>query len=122
MEQDNKTIEELVREQLEQNKSELIRKSFDMMFETASSSFKWKLESAVQSEIEKIFNEEGIKSAVQEVALTTKEKIVANMAQGLEDYLPKIGALFAEAMYLRVVKNLDINTYNGNKIFKELFN
>lgn len=118
--EESKTIEELVREQLEAKKEELIKGGFDAIKQSSQDSFAWQVRQEVSKQIEKMFEADEVKQIIAEIVVEVKQELTDSFKTEIRKMLPNIGAAFATSLNERIVKNLSKDSYHTRDLFKNL--
>lgn len=115
-----KTIEQLIREQLEANKERLIKDGFEAVKLTCASNFEWAIRHEVEKQIGGLFEDAETKAAIAEVAREVKEEMKENFMAQIREVLPQIGAAFATSLHQRMLKNITGDSYKMRDLWKNL--
>jgi len=116
-----KTIEELVSEQLVASREEIIKNGIDGVKESIKNEISWKIGNVISKEVEKMFEEEVVKNKLAEEVGKVKILFVESFSNELLKVMPSISSEMAKSIQKRAIKNLTEDSYSMREVYKKIF-
>ena len=119
MEDQKKSIEEYVKEQISLHRDEIIKKGVEGVKEKIEYNFSWAVSEKIKELIEKTF-EEG-NDEINEAFDNVKKEFIENIISEIAKVMPKIATEIAMGIQEKAIKTLTTDSYNRDAIFKKIF-